>query len=318
VAEALPILYVDREPPPGVVDAARSVASLVGPDPAALRDAVGIVAGPSRWDGPRLGGAPLARVLSRTGIGSDNVDIAAATARGIAVCVAPDAPTVSTAEHTVTMLLALARRLPTVQRRSGSDPASAFGAAGAIELCGRTLGLVGFGRIARRVARVANALDMTVLAHDPHVDAAEVVAAGAEPVSFLDLLVRADVLSLHAPASAATTGLLDERAFAAMREGAILVNCARGALVDHDALLAALASGRLAGAALDVTEPEPLPADHPLLARDDVIVTPHVASFTDRGRLRLFAHAIDNALAVLAGRPAPVLNPDVLGLGARS
>jgi phosphoglycerate dehydrogenase-like enzyme len=305
-----PVLYVDRELPPEVTRLVAGRCTLVGPGVGAMAAAEGIIAGGTRWDGARMGLAPKARVLSRSGIGYDNVDVAAATARGIAVCVAPDAPTVSTAEHAVALTLAAAKDLVPNQLRLRAGVGDYFGANRAIELAGRTLGLVGFGRIARRVQRVAAALDMVTIAHDPFLTEADV---DVELVTFADLLARADIVSVHAPLTPSTRHLFDAAAFAAMRPGVIFVNAARGGLVDHDALLAALDGGQVAAAALDVTEPEPLPPGHALLGRDDVLVTPHIASATDAGRVRLYEHAIGNALAVLAGlRPDGLVNPEVL------
>jgi len=176
--------------------------------------------------------------------------------------------------------------------------AVAPGAPPGVELDGRTLGLLGFGRIAHRVATVGRALGMRVIAHDPFVveDNHDVTLVEAD-----ELWRRSDVVSLHAPATPSTYHVVDAAAFAAMRPGSFLVNCARGSLVDHDALLDALERGHLAGAGLDVTEPEPLPADHPLRRQPRVVITPHIASQTAVGRLRLYAHAIDNAFAVLTG-----------------
>ncbi|MGB1723515.1 MAG: 2-hydroxyacid dehydrogenase, partial [Ilumatobacteraceae bacterium] len=176
----------------------------------------------------------------------------------------------------------------------------------ALELDGCRLGLVGLGRIARRVAAVGHALGMEVIAHDPFIDAAD--SDGVRLVDLDEVFSTADVVSLHAPGGEATRHLVDAARLATMRPGAVLVNCARGSLVDQDALLGALESGQLGGAALDVTEPEPLPAGHPLLGREDVVVTPHVASSTAAGRRRLYEHAIDNALAVLEGRPATIVS----------
>ena len=152
---------------------------------------------------------------------------------------------------------------------------------------------------------------MEVIACDPYVPVVD--GAEVELVVLAELLRRADVISVHAPLTDDTRHLFDSAAFAATRRGVVFVNAARGGLVDQDALLAALDRGQVGAAALDVTDPEPLPADHPLLHRDDVLVTPHVASSTDAGKLRLYEHAIDNALAVLDGRPPPhVVNPEVL------
>jgi phosphoglycerate dehydrogenase-like enzyme len=204
---------------------------------------------------------------------------------------------VSTAEHTVALLLAVTKNLSGWSTRSSlTEP----GALPGIELDGRTLGLFGFGRIARRVAVVARALGMLTIAHDPFVDLAfgpEVTLVDAD-----ELWRRSDVVTLHAPATPSTRHVVDTTALAAMPPGSFLVNCARGSLVDHDALLHALERGHLAGAGLDVTDPEPLPADHPLRRHPRVVITPHIASHTAVGRLRLYRHAIDNALAVLAGQ----------------
>jgi phosphoglycerate dehydrogenase-like enzyme len=247
------------------------------------------------------------RVISRAGIGYDTVDLAAATAAGVVVCNAPEAPTVSTAEHAIALVMVATKRLAINQKRLRVANGDYFAANDGMELDGRTLGLVGYGRIARRVGAVGTALGMHVIAHDPYVGDADV-----ELVAFADLLARADVVSLHAPLTADTRHLFDGAAFAAMRPGSVLVNTARGGLVDQDALLGALDNGPLFAAGLDVTEPEPLPTDHRLLARDDVFVTPHIASSTDRGKRRLYEHAIDNAIAVIAGdRPANVVNPEV-------
>jgi phosphoglycerate dehydrogenase-like enzyme len=307
------LLYVDRDVPPGVAELVSSDCALCGPATEAMATAHAIIAGATRWDGTRMDRVPHARVLSRSGVGYDSVDVAAATQRGIVVCIAPDAPTVSTAEHAVALILASAKQLVPNQLRLRSGTGDYFTANRAIELAGRTLGLVGFGRIAGRVHRVAEALDMSVIAFDPYVSPDD-VASGVRLVSFAELLERSDVISVHAPLTADTVHLFDADAFAAMRPGVIFVNAARGGLVDQDAMLAALDRGQVAGAALDVTDPEPLPPEHPLLHRDDVIVTPHIASATDAGRLRLFQHAIDNARAVLLGGAAPyVVNPEVLG-----
>jgi len=256
---------------------------------------------------------PRLRVVSRTGIGSDRVDIAEATHRGIAVCVAADAPTVSTAEHTVALILAVAKRLDAAAAMLRGGPSDYFTRHSGVDLAGRRLGVVGYGRIGRRVAAMGRCLGMEVVAFDPAVepDDRDVVVTG----TLAELLATSDVVTLHIPLGEETQHLMNERTFASMLPGAILVNTARGGLVDQDALLAALESGRLHGAGLDVTDPEPLPPSHPLLGRDDVIVTPHVASATFEGKNRLYEHAVGNALDVLDGiAPAGLLNPDVLDL----
>lgn len=300
----LPVLFFDRPFPGEYGDLLDGRATAAGPDDADLDRADAVIAGATRsWDAAAFALAPRLQVISRTGVGYDNVDVAAAAAAKVVACYTPEAPTVSTAEHTMALLLAVTKGLPAAQERARGGLAA--GEPTGLELDGRVLGVVGLGRIARRVVAAAQGLGMVVIAHDPFVDAAG--AAGVTLVSLEGLLARADVVSLHAPANAETHHLVGPATLAAMKAGAYLVNCARGSLVDQDALLDALDSGRLAGAALDVTEPEPLPIGHPLLGHPLVIVTPHMASSTAAGRRRLYEQAIDNALAVLAGRPATIV-----------
>ena len=301
--EQLPILYFDHPFPEAYRDLIEGRAVAVGPDDADLATADAVLAGAKRsWDAEAfaLGGA--LKVISRIGIGYDNVDVAAATAAGVIVCNAPDAPSVSTAEHTLMLMLATVKNLPAQTERARQGlPGAAVGTA--LELDGAVLGLVGYGRIARRVGIAATALGMSVLAYDPYINDAE----GCRLVGLDEVFAGSDVISLHAPAVAETRHMINAASLAAMKHGVYLVNCARGGLVDQEALLEALESGRVAGAGLDVTDPEPLPEGHPLLHHPRVIVTPHVASATVAGRRRLYEHAIDNALNVLAGRPATIV-----------
>ena len=298
----LPVLFFDRSLPPEFRDLVEGRAAVVGPDPADLAAADGVIAGMQRWDAQAMADGPRLRVISRTGVGYDTVDVAAATAAGISVCYAPQAPTISTAEHTIALLMAATKSLGAAQDRARQGLPG--GSATALELDGRVLGLLGFGRIARRVAAVGAALGMRVIAHDP------IVASGdglASMVGFDELFHTSDVLSLHAPSTAATRHVVNLTTLAMMKPEAYLINCARGGLVDQEALLSALNSGHLAGAGLDVTEPEPLPEGHPLLVHPRVVVTPHIASSTVAGRRRLYEHAIDHALATLAGSPTSLV-----------
>ena len=301
----LPVVFFDTPLPDAYRDLVEGRLEVVGPD-SGLERAIAVIAGARvRWGAAMLAGGPSVRVVSRTGIGYDNIDLDAARERGVTVCNAPEAPSVSTAEHTVALMMAVTKRLRTttaIADRGEKAPSVGI----ALELDGCRLGLVGLGRIARRVAAVGHALGMEVIAHDPFIDAAD--SDGVRLVDLEEVFSTADVVSLHAPGGEATRHLVDAARLATMRPGAVLVNCARGSLVDQDALLGALESGQLGGAALDVTEPEPLPAGHPLLGREDVVVTPHVASSTAAGRRRLYEHAIDNALAVLEGRPATIVS----------
>ncbi len=275
-----------------------------------IESARAVVASSLSYDAAVMDRAPRLEVISRTGIGYDLVDVPAATARRILVCNAPEGPTVSTAEHAVTLILMASKNvLRSIDelRAGGSDY---YVNNRALELDGKTLGLVGFGRIARHVARVAQSLGMRVAAFDPFVAEAEFFV---DRVSSLpELLAMADVLSVHIPLNDDTAQLFGAAAFAQMKEGAVFVNTARGGLVDHDALTAALDSDHLFSAGLDVTDPEPLAPEAALLARDDVVVTPHVASGTSAGRRRIFQTALEQAILVLDGvKPPHPVNPEV-------
>jgi D-3-phosphoglycerate dehydrogenase len=302
----IPVLHIDRPVLDADLTYVEGTARLVGSTDAELVGVAASVIGIGhQWDAERFARFPDLRVISRMGIGYDNVDLAAASAAGVVVCNGPDSPTVSTAEHAMMLLLAVTKELPT----HAANAAAGRGGpkvATSLELDGATLGLVGLGRIGSRVAVAAQALGMNVVAHDPVLSSTSV--DGVRLVDFDELLRTAQVVSLHAPSTPATRHLIDAASIATMRRGVYIINCARGPLIDQQALLAALNDGQVAGAGLDVTEPEPLPVGHPLLDRPDVIITPHIASSTAAGRRRLFEHAVDNALAVLAGRPASVVS----------
>ncbi len=302
----LPVLHLDRP----ILDAdlayVEGTAHLVGSTDAELVGVAASVIGiGKRWDAERFARFPDLRVISRMGIGYDNIDLDAARAAGVVVCNGPESPTVSTAEHTMMLLLAVTKELP-AQSANAAAGRGGPKVATSLELGGATLGLVGLGRIGSRVAVAAQALGMNVVAHDPALSSSAIEGVGLVPLD--ELFRTAHVISLHAPSIPATRHLIDASSIATMRRGVYIVNCARGPLIDQQALLAALEEGRVAGAGLDVTEPEPLPVGHPLLDRPDVIITPHIASSTAAGRRRLFEHAVDNAVAVLAGRPASVVS----------
>jgi len=267
-----------------------------------------------RYDGTVLDACPNLRLIARTGIGVDNIDLDAATARGIVVTNTPDGPTESTAEHTVAMLLALAKRL---KQGNANLAAGKWGPRTGVllgdEVQGKTLGLIGLGRIGRRVAEICRlAFQMRVLAYDPYLSP-EVAATLGVTLAPLDEVIRqADFLSLHAPATPETAGLMNAERIAQMKPGSYLLNLARGALVDEAALLDALNCGHLAGAGIDVFAVEPPPPDHPLRNHPAVIATPHFASGTKEGRLRMEQMAMDRLLAFFRGeRPADIVNPAV-------
>ena len=282
----------------------------VGPgtpsDPfAGIDSAAGVIASVLTYDGVVMDRAKRALAIVRTGIGFDRVDIEAATARGIAVCNTPDAPTVSTAEHAMALLLAVTKEVAASANRLRAGEPDLYSRHRAIELEGKILGLVGFGRIARRVAIAARALGMEVVAFDPFLDWDNVGVARMETLE--DLLRAADVVSIHVPLTGDTRHLFDDRRLKAMKRGAFLINTSRGSVVDQTSLIAALDNGHLRGAALDVTDPEPLPPEHPLLNRSDVVITPHVASATAEGKRRIFRSALAQVTAVLEGQKPPHL-----------
>ena len=256
--------------------------------------------------------APDLVAVCRSGIGCDTVDFEAAARRGVAVCNVPDGPTVPTAEHALALILATAKRVIPSAVRLRNASGAYYRSHEALELDGKKLGLVGFGRIARRVATYGTALGMDVIAYDPYLREDSFPPRVQRAASLDELLAPSDVVSVHVPMTAENARMFDAGAFGAMKTGSVFVNAARGGLVDQDALLAALDQGRLLGAGLDVTDPEPLDPDHPLLHHPDVIVTPHVASATAEARARMFGSAVEQALMVMEGRRPPhLVNPDV-------
>ena len=297
-------IWIDRTPPPEVV-IPPDVELVNGPE---FADGV-VVAADRPWDDAACRRLPNLKVVARSGIGYDNVDVAACAAHGVAACNTPDAPTVSTAEHALALMLAVAKRLKSSEARLAAGTAGGPGrltGPGALELDGRNLGLVGCGRIGSLLGRYAEALGMSVMVYDPYLEAAPV----GRLVGLDQLWAEADVISLHAPSTPETRHIINAASLAAMRPGVIIINCARGTLIDQEALLVALDSGRVAGAGLDVTDPEPLPPDHPLLGRDTVVVTPHVASTTTVGIVRLIGQALEQALVWLRGGiPEHLLDP---------
>jgi D-3-phosphoglycerate dehydrogenase len=228
----------------------------------------------------------------------DNIDLDAATGRGIVVMNAPGGNTVSTAEHTIAMLLALARRIPQAHRSvtGGEWDRKAFRGT---ELCGKTLGVVGLGRVGREVARRMRAFDMRVLGTDPYVDAASAAECGAEWVDMNRLLRESHAVTVHVPLAGDTRALIGREELAAMRDGAFVVNCARGGVVSEDALLEALESGKLAGAAVDVYDNEP-PGDHPLFRHPRCVFTPHLGAATAEAQIRVAVTAAECVAEALA------------------
>ena len=317
-AQPLFRFWFERPPPSEYAKLLEGAAVIIGneksgrPRLEAITGAQAIVASATvRYDGDLMDRAPGLRVISRTGIGVDNIAVDEATARGIAVCNVPDGPTTSTAEHTIALMLAVAKQLSSAGRALREGRGDFFNDYRGIELAGLVLGLVGFGKIGTRVAAVAKALDMRVMAFDPFVDLTVTQALGVERAPDLEtLLATADIVSLHAPLTDATHRMIDAKRLAQMKAGSILVNAARGGLVDEPAVLEALQRGHLCGVGLDVFYPEPPDPRNELLWRDDVVATPHVAGATEASKDRLWRTAIAQALQTLRGeRPLHLVNP---------
>lgn len=298
-------IYLDREVPPYLADLFGPEWEVAGPDPSELPSCRAVIAGSSRWPGERMDEAPDLEVISRSGIGFDTVDLDAAAARGIVVCNTPDAPSISTAEHTMSLLLAATKFTANNVARLREGRQDFYAAHEGIELSGATVGVVGHGRIGSRVARMCAAMDMRVLVCDPYVE-----VGAHEQVDFETILAESRVITLHTPLTDETRNLIDADTIARMQDEVVIVNAARGGVIDTEALIDGLDSGKIYAAGLDVTAPEPLDPDHTLLHRDNVVVTPHIASATDKGRVRMYSGALANARAVLDGeRPVDVVNP---------
>lgn len=281
----------------------------------ALRDVSGVIASSDRYTRRVLEAAPGLRAIARTGVGYDSVDLEAATRLGIVVVTTPGRIADTVADFAFGLMLALGRRIPeaaSVMRRGGWA-AEMPGA----DLWGKCLGIVGLGAVGTAVARRAAGFAMRVLAFDPALPPDEVARRGAEPASLDALLAQADYVTLHASLHAGSRHLIGARQLATMKPTAYLVNTARGGLVDVDALIEALEAGRIAGAALDAFEQEPLPAEHPLRHTARCLLTPHIAFSTRDTSADMARRAVQAVADVLAGRrpgaDVRVVNPEVFG-----
>src|SRR5205807_7311962 len=275
------------------VDAETELAEIIaGYDAIVIRSA-------TKLTGDMIERAARLKVIGRAGVGVDNVDVEAATRRGIVVANAPDSTVVSAAEHTIGLLVALARNIPQAHAalKQGRWERKAYGG---VELAGKTLGVLGFGRIGQQVARRAIGLGMHVVAYDPFVSGDRFRELGAERAETPeDVYAAAEFLTLHLPLVSETRGAVGAGAFAKMRDGVRLVNAARGELIDEDALVDALHSGKVAAAALDVFSKEPYSG--PLLEHDNVVVTPHLAASTDEAQDRAGVIIAEQVAAALEG-----------------
>lgn len=255
-----------------------------------------------------MGRMPRCKIIARYGIGVDTIDLAAATAAGIIVTNNPTYCIEEVAEHTIALLLACARKVPFYERLVRAGRWEVPPGKPLFRVAGRTLGLVGFGNIARTVAVRAAAFGMRVLYYDPFVSAGQFPGPG-DKRELAEVLRESDFVSVHPPLVPETRGMLGDDAFAQMKRTAFLINCSRGPIVDTAALVRALDAGRIAGCALDTTDPEPLPDPHPLRGRENVIITPHVAWYSEQALVGLQAGAPGEVRRVLTGEwPINVVN----------
>ncbi len=260
-----------------------------------------VVRGRTQVTGRVLQAGTRLAVVGRAGVGVDNIDLDAARERGVVVVNAPTATTVAVAEHTLALMLALARALPGADASMKAGQWAKKSLAG-VELSGKTLGLIGMGRIGSEVARRSAAFGMHIMGHDPLIEPEAIRKGGAEPVSLGDLFARSDFISLHIPLAPATRHLIDSQALAGMRRGVRLVCAARGGVIDEAALLEALDSGQVAGAALDVFEQEP-PGQNALVSHPRVVATPHIGGQTREAQQRAAQDIATEVLSALAGEP---------------
>lgn len=311
--EVAPFSDITKLLPASVTIVQRENAS-AAPVPSALPAQAILASSLIRYNGELMDQLPNLCMIARTGIGVDNVDLDAATARGIVVTNTPDGPTESTAEHTVAMLLSIAKRL-----KQGNDNLAAgqwgprTGPLIGVEVRGKTLGLVGLGRIGRRVAHMCRfGFDMRIVGYDPYVSEEQAAQMGVSLLPLDDVVAQADFLSVHVPLMPQTYHLINRDLIARMKDGAYVLNLARGPLVDAEALLDALDSGKLAGAGLDVFEPEPVAVESRLRNHPHIVATPHIAGVTQEGRTRMEQMAVERLLAYFNGqRPADIANPAV-------
>jgi D-3-phosphoglycerate dehydrogenase len=268
------------------------------------RDADAVLVTYAKLPGELLRQLTRCKAIGRFGLGVDNIDLPAAKELGIAVNYVPDYCMQEVSDHAMALLLALVRKVPLSNKLVQSGRWEVPPLVPIHRLSGRVLGLVGFGNIPRTLAPKAQAFGLRVIAHDPYVPPDVLAKAGVEGVNFDELLSRSDFVSIHAPLMPATRGLFDAEVFRKMKQGALIINTARGPLVDEDALIAALDRGHLGGAAFDVVANEPLAKDSPLIGRDNVILTPHTAFYSVEALEELQTKCASDVARVLCGERA--------------
>lgn len=303
--EAIDILQANadiRVSAPGKLERAALLEAVVDADAMIIRS--GVTA-----DAELINSAPQLKAIARAGVGVDNVDLAAATAQGVVVMNTPGGNTISTAEHSIGLMLALSRHIPQGHQSlaEGRWERKAFTG---VELKGKTLGIIGLGRIGQAIAARAQVFEMNVIAHDPYLPP-EVAAAMNAPLLALDeVYASSDYLSLHTLVTDETRAMINAESIGKMKRGIRIINAARGALINAADLAAALQSGQVAGAALDVFEQEPPPADHPLIGLPNVVHTPHLAASTSDAQITVAVEAAGLVIDyLLEGKAANVCNP---------
>ena len=276
-----------------------------------LKKADGFILRIGKIDQKAIEACPNLRVITRPGVGVDNVDVAAATARGIPVVICPSANSRAVAEHAVALMFALAKNLVESDAETRKGNFGIRNKYAAVELAGRTVSVIGFGNIGKIVASLCSAIGMKIVAYDPFVDAKAVEALGyRRAATIAEAVALGDFVTLHMPSLPETKNLMNEALFALMKPTAFLVNCARGDIVDEAALLRALAEKRIAGAGVDVLSAEPMKAENPIMKMKNLIITPHMAAQTQESTAAVVRMAVEGTLAVLDGVKWPnVCNP---------
>ncbi|MCA6214132.1 MULTISPECIES: C-terminal binding protein [Thermococcus] len=277
------------------------------------KDADGLIVQYAKITREVIEGLEKCKVIARYGIGVDNVDVKAATEKGIFVVNVPDYCIEEVSDHTIALLLASIRKINLYDKSVKSGTWDYKIGRPMYRIKGKTLGLIGFGKLARRVAEKMKPFRVEIIAYDPYVSPKVAEKYGIKLVDFDELLKNSDFISIHVPLTEETYHLLSDREFELMKDGVIIVNTARGPIIDEKALVKALESGKIAYAGLDVTEVEPIPSDSPLLKFDNVIITPHVAWYSEESQAELQTKAARGVAEVLSGKiPTYLVNPEVL------
>jgi len=279
-----------------------------------VQDAQGLLVRTAEIPASVINAGKQLKVIARHGVGYDNIDVKAATARKIPVCITPRANALSVAEHVLAFMLAWAKRIVPYDAATRKNDWDVRNSYGAFDLDGKTIGILGMGRIGMLVCQKAKAaFNMEVLAYDPLVPREVMEKAGARVATIPEILTAADFVTLHVPSNPETKGMIGEAQFKMMKRSAFLINCARGPIVDEAALVKALKDGTIAGAGLDVFDPEPPTADNPLFGLPNVLLSPHSAGLTVECVIRMATHAAQAIVDVLEGRrPEGIINPEAV------